>query len=395
VNITEPPQRLPEFSLARGAPFCRLQERLGLIRPTTLQPGRRAVLFTLIAWLPLAVATFFAGTFSEPHDPRAFAHDYTVHARLLVAIPLFLVLEVIAHTRIDLLVRHFLASGLVPPQQADPFRQGIATTLRRRNSGRCELVILLLAVVASVVTVWINLGWRSPSWIGSRGEGGLDLAAAGWWYLLVSGPMFFFLLFRWMWRYGLWVGLLRQIARLDLRLVATHPDRAGGLMFISQYPEVFQAFAFAVSCVAASSIARDLVFEHATIAELRPVMIAWVVAIVLLFIAPLTIFGKSLRTVKRRALFDYSAFATRHNLAFEQRWVRDHTGESEPLGTPDISSLADLGAGFEAVRSMRTIPLSKEAILPITVASLLPMLLAAATQVPFKELLSLLKFMMI
>lgn len=394
MNAREPSEGLPEFSLAHGAPFCRLQQRLHLIRPTSLQPGRRALLFALIAWLPLVAMTLAAGTFAEPHDPRAFAYDYTVHARLLVAIPLFIILEVIARARLDTFVRHFLDSGLVPAEQLNRLGGIVGRCLLHRNSGWGELIILVLAAAASFVTVRINLGWRSPSWLGSLSEGGIAISAAGWWYLLVGSPLFFFLLFRWLWRYGLWVNLLRQIARLDLRLVATHPDRAGGLMFISQYPQVFQAFAFAVSCVAASSIARDLVFDSASFASVRPMMLVWIAAIVLVFVVPLTVFGKPLIAVKRRALLEYSAFASRHNLAFEQRWVRDRDA-GDPLGTPDISSLADLGAGFEAVRNMRTVPLSKEAILPIVLAALLPMLGAAATQVPLKELLGSVKLLLL
>jgi hypothetical protein len=41
--------------------------------------------------------------------------------------------------------------------------------------------------------------------------------------------LFWFLLLRWLWRHAVWGLLLRDLARLELRLVATHPDGAGGL----------------------------------------------------------------------------------------------------------------------------------------------------------------------
>lgn len=391
----EPTETIPEFSIAHGAPFCRFQERVGLIRPASLQPGRRALLFALIGWLPLMVLTLLAGTFAAPHDPRAFLFDYTVHARLLLAIPLFIFLEVIARARLSQLVHQFVRGGLVAAEQVGSLKAIIRRALARRNSGWCEAVIVFLAIAASIGVVRTNLGWRSPSWLGSLTDGTIDLSAAGWWYLVVSSPLFFFLLFRWLWRFGLWVGMLAQIARLDLRLVATHPDRAGGLMFIGQYPIAFQAFAFAVSSVAASSIARDLVFSETTVQDVRGMMIAWVVVIVLLFALPLTVFGRPLKAAKRRALLDYSAFASRHNLAFEQRWIRNPDDDADPLGAPEISSLADLNAGYEAVRTMRTAPISKQAILPVVVAALVPMVAAAATQVPLRDLLNMLKILVI
>jgi len=45
---------------------------------------------------------------------------------------------------------------------------------------------------------------------------------------------------------------LLDMARLRLRLAATHPDRSGGIGFLGQYPILFVGVVFALSCVAAS-----------------------------------------------------------------------------------------------------------------------------------------------
>jgi hypothetical protein len=50
----------------------------------------------------------------------------------------------------------------------------------------------------------------------------------------VSLPLFWFLLGRWVWRFVTWGLMLRDIARCDLRLVATHADRCGGIAFIGE-----------------------------------------------------------------------------------------------------------------------------------------------------------------
>jgi hypothetical protein len=386
--------RIPEFSIAHGAPFFLLQERCGLIGSRSLRPVRRAALFAMLAWLPLALLTLGDGTALQPKDGRAFVFDLTVHVRLLLAIPLLIALEVVALRRLDRLLRQFVAGGIVAEGQVGRLEHIVKRTLTLRNSGLVEAVLLGIAVAASFATVRINVRRQSPSWIGSVTDGTVDLTTAGWWYLLVGGSLFFFLLFRWLWRYGIWVSLLRRIAELDLRLVATHPDRAGGLAFIGQYPVTFSLFAFAVSSVAAAAIAKDLLFGGATVASVKFAMIAWTVVLVLVLTFPLSVFAKPLKRTKRQGLLDYAALATRHNLAFEQRWVKE-SQESEIVGSPDFSSLADLGAGYEAIRSMKTVPIGKDAVVPVVLAALVPMVVAAATQIPIGELLKLLKLMVL
>ena len=50
-----------------------------------------------------------------------------------------------------------------------------------------------------------------------------------------------------------WALLLRELARLDVRLVATHPDGMGRLAFVGRYPNVFSVFVFALSSVLAAA----------------------------------------------------------------------------------------------------------------------------------------------
>jgi hypothetical protein len=56
-----------------------------------------------------------------------------------------------------------------------------------------------------------------------------------------------------------------------------------------------------------------------------------------------------------------------------------------------MSSLADLSAGYELVRKMRPIPVTKPSIGPLILAALLPLAVVAATQAPFKQLLDAIK----
>jgi len=68
---------------------------------------------------------------------------------------------------------------------------------------------------------------------GLPSRSGSDLSLAGWWYGYVSLPIFQFLLVRWYFRLFIWTRFLWQVSRIDLQLIPTHPDRVGGVGFLS------------------------------------------------------------------------------------------------------------------------------------------------------------------
>jgi len=70
---------------------------------------------------------------------------------------------------------------------------------------------------------------------------------------------------------------------------------------------------------------------------------------------------------------------------FGTRWRRPDRIDDEALDTADIS---DLAAGFEAVRSIRSIPAGLDTFVPLVVAAGLPWLAVVLTQVPLLDLLN-------
>jgi hypothetical protein len=57
------------------------------------------------------------------------------------------------------------------------------------------------------------------------------------------------------------------------------------------------------------------------------------------------------------------------------------------VGSGDIQSLADLGNSFEVVRTMHVAPVSKDAILRLAAAVLVPIVPLMLTMMPLEELL--------
>ena len=78
------------LSVVRDDPAFRMQRSLGLIPQTGLGVVRRALFWSLLAWLPIAAwaaltGRAIAGTAGEP----LMAH-FGIHVRFLVAIPLLI-----------------------------------------------------------------------------------------------------------------------------------------------------------------------------------------------------------------------------------------------------------------------------------------------------------------
>jgi hypothetical protein len=211
---------------------------------------------------------------------------------------------------------------------------------------------------------------------------------AGWWCLLVSAPLFFFLALRWIWRFVVWGWLLRDLAKLDLQLAVMHPDRTGGLAFISEYPPVFSAFVLALSSAFAAASAKAILHAGVDFHIFLYVMAAWLVLIVVLFVLPLTAFMGPLGAFKKRMLLESSALAEHANRVIEQRWLGHAPPAQKDAAPPaDTPSRSDLAAVYKAAREMRSIPLSKASVLPLAIAVLLPMVAVGATQLPVREIL--------
>lgn len=383
---------VPELSLAHGGPFFGAQEKLGAVKPTSLNAGARGLVAALVCWLPLVALTALEGTLRAPEGPRALAFDYAVHVRFLIAVPLFFLMEPGAATRLSMLLGHFVGSGLIAKDRVDELTRHVRSAIAGRNDWHAEAILAVAACASSVLAVRHAVRHREPSWIGVVTDGSVHLSPAGWWLMIVCTPLFFFLIGRWLWRYLLWAGLLRKIAGLDLRFAVTHPDKTGGLVFIAQYPSVFTCFILAVTSVAAAHAAEAMIFDGATIGGMKFAMIAWVVIVIAIFVVPLLAFSAPLSAFKRAATFQYARLASRADRALEAGWAggAKHNGTDElPAGTTSESTAMpkDLAMAYAAARALRTLPLSKEALAPLILAAVLPMLAAAATQVPVTDIL--------
>ena len=378
-----------EFSLVAGGPTHRLQQRLGLITPGSPHLARRAALSIVLTWVPLLVLSMAQGL-AIGHDVRIpFLHDFAAYARFLVAIPLLILAEGLIEHHIAGVVAHVIHAGLVPERQYPEYESALSGAIRRRDCTLVEVVLLGLAGV-SVAVVLNEFPVHVSTWLSLVSGSVHTRSWAGWWYLVVGVALFQFLLWRWLWRLGIWYGFLMRMSRLDLRLIPTHPDRAAGLGFVGDAQRFFWIIVVAFSATAAGVLGNEIVFGGIPLIRYKIAIAGYVLVVLLVFLGPLLMFLPQMMWAKIKSVHDYSTFAVMHNQMFDGQWVQGDNPEGEAvLGTPDISSLADLGNAYEVLDRMRPVPFDPADALILVLAALIPLAPLLLTVMPLGQMLEL------
>jgi len=218
--------------------------------------------------------------------------------------------------------------------------------------------------------------------------GKLHPSLAGWWLGCVSLPIFQFLLLRWYFRLFIWARFLWQVSDIDLRLLPTHPDRCGGLGFLMFVRIAFAPLLLAQGVLLSGVIANRILFAGARLSDFKVDLIAIVILMVFVILAPLLVFSRKLEEVSRTGVSEYGILAQRYARQFDQKWLRGGASADEALlGSSDVQSLADMGSSFDAVNKMRWTPFTVRDVLQMSGIMLLPMLPLTLTMFSLPQLL--------
>jgi hypothetical protein len=383
----QPSLNLDEFSLAKGGLLFKLLVRMRLMRPDLAPAYRRAVVLALFAWLPLLILSAFQGLALGGSVRIPFLFDFPISVRLLLSLPLLILAENVIDERTQMVVKHLIQSGLVRENDHSAFESSVQQVLRMRNSFLAEGVIAGL-VIFSAAFLRLEFSGTSSTWQFLVSSSGATRTLAGWWHVIVSIPVVTFLMFRWVWHYLIWCWFLWRTSRLDLHLVPTHPDMAGGLGFLGLAQVKYAIIIFALSSLLSSQMGQEILFGGASLANYRMTIFGFIALVLITFLGPLLVFSPKLFDTKRKGLLEYGALANEYTQSFERKWIRREAPEGEALiGSADIQSLADLGNSFEIVRKMRPVPFDlMTAILPIVAAAAIPFLPLLLTVFPLEEI---------
>jgi hypothetical protein len=372
------------LSLVRGDALLRAQRAIGLVPRDGLGVARRALVLALFTWAPLAIAAALQNRALPGAVEEPLLGHFGIHVRCLVAIPLLVLAEAVSHGVTTRLIPQFLNAGLVVGAERERLREVLRGVAQLRDRTLPWVVVLGLVVTVLLVS-------PSPAADHELAWAGEPTGASGFgafWFRWVMRPLFTVLLLAWLWRLLLAFLLCARLARLELSLVPTHPDGAGGLGFLESLPSAFSPVVFALSAALASRWAHDVVYHDVHVAALRMPMIAFLVVVAVLFLAPLVPWQRPLAAAKRRAELEYAALVAEHGRLVRRRWIeREPVGDEPLLAAPEIGPVADTLALYEAARKMRTLPIGRRSLIAILLPAAIPLIGVLAIEIPVKDLL--------
>jgi hypothetical protein len=368
-------EEMPELSLVRGGVLFNLWRVLRLSGPELEFVERRVVVTVAIVWLPLLVLSLIGGNAVGTSVKVPFLSDVMAHTRFLIAVPVLVGGDLLVHRRIGSRIRNFLRRNIIIGDDVSKFRAAIESAHRMRDSVLLE-VALLLSVYTLGILFWSRqMTLPAPTWYAEPSGSILNLTHAGYWFAFVSVPILQFLLLRYYARLVIWSIFLWRISRLHLHLVATHPDRTGGLSFLGKCTYAVGPLLFAQGALLSGFIANEVLYNGQSLLGFKVEAMALVRFFTAAVFLPMTVFSFKLLKEKRRGLNEYGRFASGYVADFDRKWIKgiNPSGE-EPLGSGDIQSLADLGNSYTVVREMTIVPFGVKDVARVAAASIVPLL---------------------
>jgi len=378
-----------DFSLVLGGPLYQLFRRSHLSGDALELVRQRIIVISLFAWLPLLLLSALEGHALGGSAAVPFLKDVEVHIRFLVVVPLLIAAELVVHQRMRFVVQQFLNRNLIPESALPRFDAAIASAFRLRNSVLAEVLLIAFVYIVGILIVWRQYtALATATWYAVPTAEGLKLSLSGMWFGYVSLPIYQFLLMRWYFRIFIWIRFLWEVSRIELSLVPTHPDRVGGLGFLANTVYAFTPLAVAHGAVVAGLIANRIFYLGAALPDFKIEIAVIVVFLLGIVLGPLLVFAPQLAQAKRTGNREYGTLAQRYVREFDAKWLRGGAPADEPfVGSGDIQSLADLGNSFEVVRTMQIAPITRDAIVRLAAATLVPIVPLLLTMMPLEELL--------
>jgi len=381
--------------LFEGGPSIELPRRFGLLRGSRRDVVFRAAFVIALAWLPLVILSTAQALALNTDSELSILRDVGAHARYLLAAPLLIVAEAECGGRLSIVLRQFITAGLVPDGQVERFNTAIASSRRLFDSKAAYAAIAALAYLIGVTALVSLPAEQVPAWM--RPVSVIPLySLAGWWHLLVSIPLLLIAVLGWIWRLALWTRILWLTTRLDLHLMASHPDRAAGLGFLAISVRGFSIVSAAFAIITAGRAGNVVLLAGALPPRQFVIYAGAQLAFATLFVAPLLAFTPALLKTWRKGTLEYGSLSRRVGSAFEDKWfVANRGAEPAALDKPDFSATTDLYSITANVQAIRFVPIDNASLLMLAGATLLPFVPVAVLTVPLDVIWSNIKDLLI
>src|SRR5271157_3636229 len=368
----------PGISLIRKGPFYHAQLKTRLILPHQWNLGRRLIFAVAMGWIPLVLLT----ALFQPGAVFALLTDYRVASRMLIAVPVLLLGQILMESKFRMIVSQ-VREDLIAPPDLSRFDETVGWLIRLRDSMLPELAIAAL--------VCLHIAWSFSEKISLAGPWAIEgayLSPAGWYYTVVSQLIYQFLVGLCLWKWLLWTLLVLKLSRMNLQLMVSHPDKHGGIGFLGMSTVAFAPVAFAVAAAVGATWRYEILYAGAHLMSFKLPAILLLVLVVLIAVGPLLLFVPKLAPLRRKGILQYGSLAHLQSSEFHDKWILNRKGhELEFLSAPEVSTLTDLATSFQNIEDMKAIPLDKGSLMAPLIAVVIPLLPVVMAQVPLKVVL--------
>lgn len=362
-----------KFSFVRGGPAYRLFRATGLCDEKLEPAYRRAVVITAFAWLPLLLLSVIEGfAFAGVQIP--FLYDIETHGRFLVALPVLLASETLIERILSPRIKNFIYKGIVREKDYPQFKAALDWTNRVRDSILPEVIIVCSVYTIGLFFYGAEIAARTATWYAVPDETAWNVTPAGIWMLFVSVPLFQIFLVRAYIRMGIWFVFLWKVSKLDLNLIVTHADHAGGLGFLSKCAFSFSYFLFAQGALLSAYIAGQILYFGADPMSFKLEAAVFAVVFLAFVFLPLVVFSSQMVKAKWQRGGKYSLLVSGYVQNFEDKWIEGHRDKDDVLlGSSDIQSLADLAHSYDIISQMRPTPFKTKDVIYMAAVALFPL----------------------
>ncbi len=358
------------FSLVSGGLIYSITSPLRKGKTADKARYHMAFFLVILTWGILGILAFSANAIEDTELTISFLEDIMIHVRYLFVIPFLILIEKVAESAF---LGYVKTSEKIIQISEQPRFNKLVENLNKLTDSFIPEIVMLITVYTYVALNWDSLEQFTSerNYLSNAGE----LNAAGWYYLLVCSPIFQLLVFRWLWRWAVWVFSVFKISKFNLKMDSLHADKMGGLEYINIVPLALSFLLIAPSAVFSAHIACEIIYKGAELSQFIFSIGAYVFLLPLILYAPLLLFITKLIKTKTYGIINFGNTIRKHNMAYNDTWITEKDKKIEPLlGSMDNSSLADINGSYASVQASQLLPINLKMLILSFVMNLLPYL---------------------
>lgn len=345
---------------------------------------RTAMALMLLTWVPLSILAVLAGTLIDDNTTISFFEDFQVHVRLLFVVPFLILVENVVNRSFVGYIKN--SDRIIPISQQESFNRLVKQLDKLTNSYIPEILVLLV-IYSFIIFNWdtLSIFESGRNYLAYKGTD--SLTGAGWFYLLICSPIYQLLIFRWIWRWMVWMYSVIKVSRFKLQVDPLHADQMAGLSFMNLSPLTFSFVLIALSAVISAFIGIEIVFHNAVLKTYIYTIAIYLVFLPIVLYTPLLVLIPVLIRAKTYGILNFGNLIREHNTDYATKWIEgNHPKDEQLLGTMDNSSLSDINGSYGPVQSMKLIPIDMKMLVLSFALNLLPFIPLVFTYYSASEL---------